>query len=622
MTIQIVHDDVLRDLKKHASNSADCAFCDSPFGLKLMGQKWDQALPALAVWQELHRVLTPGGHLLAFGDPRTFHRLTCSIEDAGFQIRDVLLWLQGGGMPKSHPIANGHPDLANGWAGYGTGLKPGYQPILWAMKPTEGSLVRNAERYGIAGVNIHACRIPCDDKTPFPVGHKDTKYYGKESCVRRERWEDAHKNGRWPPNVILDMEAAAMLDAVTPKTKSRRAITQRKGHLVGNGITLHHWRANADKVGGYNDAGGASRFFFCPRASTREKNLGLDGRLGEKNIHPSVKPLQLCQWLATLILPPERNTPRRLIVPYAGTGSEMIGGILAGWDEVYGIENNAQYLADAMKRLKYWVAHGTSPVTNANGAPRITDPLQTPNQDRNQTMTKKKKNNDAPQKDGTGAPKKDDLPQTDAWGYQIPDGTWDIDALGNYAQEQEQLIHAAETFETPYYWRIGLALNLAKKSLTKAQYRQFVQARGFHKVKVSKARAIAGFYARPEDVVDMTVHDAYDAVVKERRKLKKTDQDDLQKEVDKDDPNQNNFPPVPATLTGKLAAVNDQLNRWADDLAFDRLGKDDTVEKVTAEIEKAITTLGLMKEKLLSHNAEQSGEPSQQNTLPPEFEIV
>lgn len=618
MTIQIAHDDVLRDLKKHATHSADCAFCDSPFGLTLMGQKWDQALPALEVWQELLRVLKPGGHLLAFGDPRTFHRLTCTIEDAGFQVRDVLMWLRAGGIPKSRPIGNENPDLANRWAGYGTGLKPTYQPILWAMKPSDGTLARNAQRHGIAGVNIDGCRIPCDDKTAFPVGHKDTNYYAHNSSARRERWEDAHKNGRWPTNVILDAEAAAMLDTVTPKTQSRRAITQRKGHVVGNGITLHRWRANADKVGGYNDAGGASRFFFCPRASAREKNVGLD----EKNIHPCVKPIELTKWLATLILPPERNTPRRLIVPYAGTGSEMIGGLLAGWDEVYGIEDNSQYVADAKHRIAYWVAHGA----NANGAPRLPDPLQEPNKEGNLIMAKKKKNNESPQDDGKRAPKdqgtpqntgndattnegtpkhdgnetrkKDDQPQTDIWGYKIPDGTWDIDALTNYAQEQARLIHAAETFETPYYWRIGRALTLAKKSLTKTQYRQFVQAQGFHIVRVSKARTIAGFYEAPEAVAHLTVHEAYEAALEHRRKLKNADQDELQKEVEKDDPKQDALPPIPTTLTGKLAAVNDQLNRWVDALAFDGLDEEDATERIAAEIEKAIAILIVMKEKL------------------------
>ncbi len=359
MKIQIVHDDVLSDLKKHLTHSADCAFCDPPFGLKLMGQKWDQVLPAHEVWRELLRVLKPGAHLLAFGDPRTFHRLTCAVEDAGFQIRDVLMWLHGNGMPKNRPIlASGREkqDIPDRWAGYGTALKPSYCPILWAMKPTDGSLARNAQRHGIAGVNIEGCRIPCTDKTAFPFGHKDTKYYGKESCVRRERREDSHTNGRWPANVLLDMEAAALLDAANPNGTSRRGIKRRKGQRIGNGITLHDWKTNADQVGGYNDAGGASRFFFCPRASTREKNLGLDDRLGENNTHPCVKPLELCRWLATLILPPRRETPRQLLVPYAGTASEMIGGVMAGWDEVYGIENNKQYRTDAMKRIKYWVA--------------------------------------------------------------------------------------------------------------------------------------------------------------------------------------------------------------------------------------------------------------------------
>ncbi len=217
-----------------------------------------------------------------------------------------------------------------------------------------------------------------------------------------------------------------------------------------------------------------------------------------------------------------------------------------------------------------------------------------------------------------------DAPQTDKWGHAIPDGTWNMDALGDYAQEQQRIIHGAETFVTPYYWRLGRALTLARKSLTKVQYKQFLAERGIHKVRASKARAIARFYKAPEDVATITVHDAYEAVLEDRRKRKKTDQEKLQEELDKDDADQadSDAAAISTTLTGKLAVVNDQLNRWADALAFDGLSDHDSSAQVTAEIEKAIATLGVMKEKLLAQNEQQTSKPINLNDVPGGFTVI
>jgi hypothetical protein len=212
-----------------------------------MGSQWDKGVPSSTVWAEVLRVLKPGAHLLAFGGTRTFHRLTCAIEDAGFEIRDCLMWLYGTGFPKSYDICkalNKNTDADwSSWSGYGTALKPAWEPCILAMKPIMTTFATNALTHGVAGINIDASRI-----------------------------DEAQ---RWPANLILD-----------------ESFTQK-------------W----------------SRFFYCAKASSAERDAGLDsipesifgvGALSDsgrgrnaRNNHPCVKPIELNRYLANVILPPQ-----------------------------------------------------------------------------------------------------------------------------------------------------------------------------------------------------------------------------------------------------------------------------------------------------------------------------
>ena len=317
-----------------------------------MGQAWDGDLPSVEVYQELLRVCKPGSWMLAFGHPRTFHRLMGNIEDAGWELRDCLMWIYGHGFPKSHDLGKKLGDAA--WNGYGFALKPAYEPIALAMKPLDGSFANNARKWGVAGLNIDGCRI----------GGADRPY--ETACVP----------GRYPAYVILNEKAAHLLDLQGPVTKhgKYRKTGQRdrrhKGRqLYGGGIG--GGQQNAPDC--YGDGGGISRFFYCAKANSRERNAGLDGfpvdrpdrRTGrgmgswdekgiaaQQNHHPCVKPIRLTEWLARLILPPERSEPRKILIPYCGSGSEMIGAMLAGWDEVWGIECEKQYVEIAKRRIQ------------------------------------------------------------------------------------------------------------------------------------------------------------------------------------------------------------------------------------------------------------------------------
>jgi site-specific DNA-methyltransferase (adenine-specific) len=417
-TIRIENADVLAVLKGLESNSFDGMLGAFPYALVnrvskkrrkstrgFMGKEWDGSLPSVEVCSELLRVGKPGAVLLAFGHPRTHHRLMTNIEDAGWIILDMMMWLYGQGKPACQDISKGidrllgakrekvrYPRLdgfhetdgpipvtpeAAAWLGYGTALKPAWEAVVVAMKPIEGSYAKNALKWGVAGLNIDESRIPCDAKATFPVGkyHADRGMYGSPF-----RTPDPFPNGRFPANVILDEEAGRLLDAQGPISKGgkyrksgHRNLRHRGNLLYGGGIG--GGPQNAPDT--YGDAGGVSRFYYCAKASESERNAGLEGlpikrpddrpesAMGmwdkqgiqpQQNHHPCVKPLALCRYLARLILPPERqNTPRKLLVPYAGTGSEMIAAAQVGWDEILGIEIDPEYVQIAQRRIAHWI---------------------------------------------------------------------------------------------------------------------------------------------------------------------------------------------------------------------------------------------------------------------------
>ncbi|HWL86650.1 MAG TPA: hypothetical protein VNO21_12655 [Polyangiaceae bacterium] len=394
------------------SNSFDALLSDPPYGLSpdgkartwddisaergrggFMGQAWDAAVPGPTFWREMLRVLKPGAPLLVFGSTRTYHRLAGAIEDAGFEIIDTLEWIHGQGFPKSLDIPKALKRsrraragrLAATWTGYGTALKPAHEPIVVAQKPRAGTYVQNVERWGVGGFAIDACRVHSDwserSESWKRSGHS-AKPTAQKIAAPPGVGIQCHRLGRWPANLVLDEEAGAVLDAQSGPLTSGARTGRRRAPKTKNTYGAFARRNEAPAEG---DAGGASRFFYCAKASRWERELGCEhlplrsagemtgGRKdgaaalncpctgagrnhGARNHHTTLKPIRLTTWLASLVLPPPRaDLPRRLLVPFAGAASEMIGALSAGWDECVGIESGEDYVAIAEARLRRWL---------------------------------------------------------------------------------------------------------------------------------------------------------------------------------------------------------------------------------------------------------------------------
>lgn len=375
-------------LKGLPENSVDSIVTDPPYGLSFMGKKWDYDVPSVELWKEVFRVLKPGGHLLAFGGTRTYHRLVVNIEDAGFEIRDQIQWLYGQGFPKSLDVSkaidkaagaerevvgerdryldgrarenlgakgnmlgnnsNGvatittpSTDSAKQWEGWGTALKPANEPICLARKPLEKGLTvaQNVQKWGTGALNIDESRIPgAKPDTTRGVGGGNRKLLNTGAQGRIV--DDGA--GRFPANVILDEVAGEMLDAQTQ-------------HLHGAGTARQKVvtsQANADSYSGkysgtrqsdrFGDSGGASRFFYCAKASTSERNSGV-----EKNIHPTVKPVKLMEYLCRLITPPGGI----VLDPFMGSGTTGVAAKNLDF-KFTGVELNFEYYQIALNRIQ------------------------------------------------------------------------------------------------------------------------------------------------------------------------------------------------------------------------------------------------------------------------------
>ncbi|MCG2662878.1 site-specific DNA-methyltransferase [Brevundimonas sp.] len=350
--------EVLREL---AADSLDGCACDPPYALVsigkrfgandaapakvgasgayarasagFMGQQWDTGETAFdpGFWAEVLRVLKPGAHIVAFGGTRTYHRLVCAIEDAGFEIRDQLAWIYGSGFPKSH-------NQRGPWEGWGSALKPAFEPIVLARKPLDGTLAQNLRRWGVGALHIDACRVGIGDGGGRDGEASASRRYGQRgstdfAATSGPRGGDAR--GRWPANVLHDgsdevvvafPHSAGQLAGLSGDEPSDMT-DQIYGKFAGR-------RASIPR----GDAGSAARFFYCAKASKAE-------RMGSG--HPTVKPIAVMRWLLRLIA-----RPGALILdPFAGSGTTGVAALAEG-QRTFLIEREARFCADIDRRMR------------------------------------------------------------------------------------------------------------------------------------------------------------------------------------------------------------------------------------------------------------------------------
>ena len=385
--IQIYCGDSLDVLATMGDNSVDSIVTDPPYGIGMMGKKWDYDVPSVDIWKQCLRVLKPGGHLLAFAGTRTQHRMCVNIEDAGFEIRDMIAWLYGSGFPKSmnvskaidkaagaerevigehqNPAGNkaggnslnmsavGMPEKAfitapatpeaQQWDGWGTALKPALEPITVARKPFKGTVANNVLEHGTGAINIDGCRVTCDpadfgDPSRFQTARKgndswDRQDKGMFDAGRPGGWVNGVPSGRWPANLIHD--GSDEVTELFPQTTS--------GKPSGVRGASKHNVAYADvaigsELTGYGDSGSAARFFYCAKCSKKDR---------DDSTHPTMKPTDLMAYLCRLVTPPDGI----VLDPFMGSGSTGKAAAREGFSFI-GIDKEEEYVAIASKRLQ------------------------------------------------------------------------------------------------------------------------------------------------------------------------------------------------------------------------------------------------------------------------------
>lgn len=416
-------------------NSAECQYGKDGSFQRLskgfMGKEWDGSGIEYNVeaWRKCYEVLKPGGYLLAFGGSRTFHRIACAIEDAGFEIRDTIMWLYGSGFPKSMNIglaidkrngvesidtgiqsSNARPNsdktntlyesgtvgkdftikkATNQWDGWGTCLKPAYEPIIVARKPVENSIIDNVIKYGVGGINIDECRVEnCGEKilSNTNIQLKETKS-NPENYRQKKMITELKDTGRFPANVILtyddtDFEevCGGMPDAKTGNIKPHK----NQGNAIVNFMTNENITSSFT-----GDGGNASRYFYCAKASKFDRDEGLDifteskvndgrkksvdnafqrGETPRKNVHPTVKPCELMRYLVRLV------SPKGATILDCFNGSESTGKAVMLENKQYkknykyiGIELTEEYLPISKARIEYICNNEFSFTEDENG---------------------------------------------------------------------------------------------------------------------------------------------------------------------------------------------------------------------------------------------------------------
>lgn len=423
--------DCLETMRRLPDNSVDSVVTDPPYGLTkgkkggsgvasvslenpygrsrigtgngaggFMGLAWDSDVPPVEVWAECLRVLKPGGHLLAFAGTRTQHRMACRIEDAGFEIRDMIAWVYGSGFPKSRNIAEQDMTGADSaqWEGWGTALKPSLEPITMARKPLDKGLTvaANVIKWGTGAICVDGCRVASDDPNPSisrrqgSTSHLSTrsaaesvaagKLESRQSpeAYRAERAGEAL--GRWPANLIHDGSPeviAAFPDAPGQLAAASTSDTQRAGQNCYGMMKRERGSeasANSENAGAVGfkmkpgarrlDVGSAARFFYCAKTSRKDRHAGLEHpghqfKMGttlrkvettdtKGNNHPTVKPTDLMAYLCRLVTP----VGGVVLDPFMGSGSTGKAAMREGFQFI-GIELDAAYMAIATSRIEH-----------------------------------------------------------------------------------------------------------------------------------------------------------------------------------------------------------------------------------------------------------------------------
>lgn len=350
-------------LKTFADNSIDAIVTDPPYGLSFMGNRWDYDVPTVEQWAQCLRVLKPGGHALAFGGSRTYHRLVVNLEDAGFDIRDQILWIYGTGFPKSSN-QNGE------WEGWGTALKPAHEPIVMARKPFKGSIPKNLATHGVGALNIQACRVFTEEA--LTGGNGMLLSHQRDNTVPTPGYTQ-QPEGRWPANIIHD--GSDVVVSAFPGVKGQQgavADAQRS-----QGVVYGSTSDTGKDCQPRGDAGSAARFFYCAKVTPKERDEGMErflavsasdmtggrkegsvglndpragaGRTnGAKNNHPTIKPIALMKYLCRLITPPGGT----VLDPWTGSGSTGRAAIEEGFNFV-GIDCDPDFVVIASARLAF-----------------------------------------------------------------------------------------------------------------------------------------------------------------------------------------------------------------------------------------------------------------------------
>lgn len=396
-------------MKRMRAESVDAVVTDPPYGLGspppmedvlrawlagepyhargagFMGKEWDAFVPGPEVWREALRALKPGGHLLAFFGSRTFDLGALAIRLAGFEVRDTLSWLYGAGFPKSLDVRKAieaSPEYesapseaaqraavtAYSFDGWGTALKPAWEPIILARKPLVGTVAANVLQHGTGALNVDGCRIASADKLVRPaIRREDNEVLGRGLGAGRQD----EPGGRWPSNVLLDEHAVELLDAQTGTLKSGAWNGQRNTPKTKNTFNAFDGGPEAPRAA---SEGGASRFFYVAKARRSERDAGCEslpartggdatgredgsagtnspragaGRTGgARNTHPTVKPVELMRWLVRLVTPPGGL----VLDPFTGSGSTGVAALREGFRFV-GVEQSQEYSEIARCRL-------------------------------------------------------------------------------------------------------------------------------------------------------------------------------------------------------------------------------------------------------------------------------